>query len=296
MPSLKFQGSMVALVTPMKDGKVDEKALRQLVEWHITSGTSAIVPCGTTGESATLSHEEHHQVIKITIDQVKKRVPVMAGTGSNSTWETIDLTRHAEEAGADAALLITPYYNKPTPEGLYHHYKAVNDAVKIPLFLYNVPGRTALNMRPETVARCATLSHVVGIKEASGSLEQVAEVIEKCGDDFIVLSGEDSLTYPILTLGGKGVISVTANILPQKVAALCTAAAQEDYKKARELHYELLDLSNILFVETNPIPVKAALHLMGKIGDEIRLPLWKLSENNLPRLKDVLKSYGVLPS
>ena len=233
---MMFSGSMVAIVTPFHNGAVDEEKLRQLVKFQINKGTSAIVPCGTTGESATLTHEEHNQVVSIIVDAVGNKVPVIAGTGSNSTKEAIQLTRRAREVGADAALLITPYYNKPTQEGLFEHYKAVAETVDIPLILYNVPGRTSVNMLPQTVERLAQFDNIVGIKEASGSLSQVTEILQRCKDAITVLSGDDALTLPILAVGGKGVISVAANIIPGRMAELANLCLQGEWPKAKDLN------------------------------------------------------------
>lgn len=289
-----FEGSMVAIVTPFKDGKVDEKALRDLIEFQIKGGTQGIVPCGTTGESATLSHAEHDEVISIAVDACKGRIPVLAGTGSNSTWEAIELTRHAQKAGANGALLITPYYNKPSQEGMYQHFAAVAKETDLPIILYNVPSRTSVNMLPLTVARLAEINNIVGIKEASGSLPQISEIIALCGDEFAVLSGDDALTWPILAIGGKGVISVVANIFPDKMSALCRSAADGDMKQARALHHELRKLNEVLFIDTNPGPVKTALHLMGRIGGDLRLPLTPLSASLLESLKFVLREYSLI--
>lgn len=289
-----IQGSIVAIVTPFKDGKVDEKAFSDLIEWHIAEGTNAIVPCGTTGESATLDYEEHYNVIKIAIEVVNKRVPVIAGTGANSTEETIMMTKKAEELGADAALLVAPYYNKPTQEGLYRHYRAVAESVDLPLVLYNVPGRTAVNITPTTVARLAEFENIVAIKEASANMRQVSDIIRLCGDRITVLSGDDFTTFPLIMLGGKGVISVSANIVPAKVAQLCRLANEGKVEEARKLHYELEPLNAAMFLETNPIPVKTALSLMGKIREEFRLPLCEMSDANREKLKEVLKGYGLI--
>ena len=289
-----FEGSMVAIVTPFKNGKVDEKALRGLIEFQIAGGTQAIVPCGTTGESATLSHAEHDEVVGITVDACKGRVKVLAGTGSNSTWEAIELTHNAEKAGADGALLITPYYNKPSQEGLYGHFCTLAKETGLPIILYNVPGRTSVNMLPPTVERLAKIDNIVGIKEASGSLQQISEIIALCGQDFTVISGDDPLLWPILAIGGKGIISVTANVLPDKVSELCRAATAGDGDKARALHYELMAINDALFIETNPVPVKTALALMGKIGDELRSPLTPLVPENLEKLKTVLSEYSLI--
>lgn len=289
-----FQGSIVALVTPFKNGGIDEEALRGLIEFQIEGGTGAIVPCGTTGESATLNFEEHKRVVDITVDAVKKRVPIIAGTGGNSTSEAIELTAHAKGAGVDATLQVTPYYNKPSQEGLYRHFKAIADAVSLPQVLYNVPGRTSINMLPETVARLAELKEVVAIKEASGNLGQMAEIISLAGDKITLLSGDDNITLPVLAIGGKGVISVAANIVPADTANLVKAWEKGNIKEAKELYYRLLPLCQAMFYETNPVPVKTSLALMGKIGDEMRLPLAPMSQANLDRLKKALKDYGLI--
>ncbi len=290
-----FGGAIVAIVTPFKNGKVDEEALRQLIEEQIVAGTDGITPCGTTGESTTLSHEEHDRVIEITIDAVKKRVPVIAGTGSNSTAETLRLTRHAWEAGADGALLVCPYYNRPTQEGLYRHFQAVASEIPIPIVIYNIPGRTGTNMQPETMAKLAAeLPNIVGVKEASGSLKQMSDVIQLCRPDFDVLSGDDIFTLALLALGGKGVISVVSNVVPGDMAALVDAFAAGDLKRARELHYRMAPLMDALFIETNPIPVKTALAMMGKVQEDFRLPLCRMSEKNRETLKKAMQDYGLL--
>ena len=289
-----FQGSFVALVTPFKNGKIDEEALKNIIEFQVSNGTNGIVPCGTTGESATLSVEEHNQVVEITVQAVNGRIPVIAGSGSNSTGEAIKLTRHAKEVGANAALHITPYYNKPTQEGLYQHFKKIAGEVDIPIILYNVPGRTSVNMLPETTARLAEIKNIVGIKEATGNLQQISETIKLCGDNFSVISGDDANTLPIMAAGGNGVISVTANIAPEKISALCKSCLEGNFSDARKLHYELLDLNNIMFIETSPVPVKTSLSLMGKITGELRLPLTPLSESSLSKLKILLKKSGII--
>ena len=289
-----FKGSIVAIVTPFKNGKFDEETYRELIEFQIKNGTSAIVPVGTTGESATLNMKEHSKVIGVAIDAVNKRVPVIAGTGGNSTGEAIELTGHAKEAGADATLQVTPYYNKPTQEGLYQHFKAIADAVPLPQVLYNVPGRTGVNMLPETVARLAELPEVVAIKEASGSLGQMAEIVNLAGDKITLLSGDDNVTLPVLSLGGKGVVSVVANIVPKDSADMITAWEAGDVAKAREMFYKLLPLCQAMFFETNPIPVKTSLALMGKIADEMRLPMCPIAPANLEKLKKALKNYGLI--
>lgn len=288
-----FQGSIVALVTPFKQGELDEKAIRNLVEFHISEGTDAIVPCGTTGESATLSHEEHCRVIEIVIDQAKKRVPVIAGAGSNSTKEAIFLTEHAKKSGADAVLSITPYYNKPTQEGLFQHFKTIAEHVDIPMVLYNVPGRTGVNMLPETVVRLSKIKNIVGVKEASGSLDQAGAIIQHTDDSFDVISGEDSLTFPMMAMGAKGVISVVANVAPKKMAQMCKAVLNNNMLEARKLHYELIDLSKAVFYETNPIPAKKAVYLMGLMENEIRLPLVEMTKENTEKLKKVMEKLGI---
>ncbi len=289
-----FRGAITALVTPFRNGRLDEEAYRELIDWQIRQGVDGIVPCGTTGESATLSHEEHNRVIDIAVDEARGRVPVIAGTGSNSTAEAIRLTRHAKEAGADGALLITPYYNKPTQEGLYQHYRRVAEETKFPLILYNVPSRTGVNLLPETVARLAGIPDVVGIKEATGDLRQVSEVLEKCGDRISVLSGDDFTVLPLLCLGGRGVISVVSNVAPADMAGMVRAFNAGDLARARQLHFRLMPLARAMFLETNPVPVKTALALMGRIALEIRLPLCEMTPENRERLEGVLRSYGLL--
>jgi len=289
-----FSGSIVAIITPFKDGQVDEEAYRELIEFQIANGTRAIVPCGTTGESATLNVAEHARVIDIAVEAVNKRVPVIAGTGGNSTNEAIELTQHAKKVGADATLQVTPYYNKPTQEGLYRHFKAIAEAVPLPQVLYNVPGRTSVNMLPETVARLAELPEVVAIKEASGNLGQMAEIVRLAGDNITLLSGDDNVTLPVLSLGGKGVISVIANIVPKDSADLVTAWEEGRVADATALFYKLFPVCQAMFFETNPIPVKTSLALMGKIQDEMRLPLCPMAPGNLDRLKKVLTDYGLI--
>ena len=285
-----FAGSFVALVTPFKNGKVDEPRMADLIEWHIKSGTHGIVPCGTTGESATLSHEEHTQVVKFVVNTVKKRVPVVAGTGSNSTAEAIRLTREAREVGADGALMISPYYNRPTQEGIYQHYKAVAQAVPgFPIIFYNIPGRTGSNIEPSTMARMAEIDNIVGVKEATGSIDQVINIRLACGDKLAVLSGEDSLIFSMMSLGGKGVISTVANVAPRETAELANAGLAKQWEKAAQLQLQLIPLIRALFIETNPIPVKTALALMGKCESELRLPMVQMAEGNLAKLQEVLK-------
>ncbi|MBU0990405.1 MAG: 4-hydroxy-tetrahydrodipicolinate synthase [Proteobacteria bacterium] len=289
-----FRGSIVAIVTPFKDGRIDEESYRELIEFQIENGTSAIVPCGTTGESATLDVKEHDRVIDIAVEAVNKRVPVIAGTGGNSTSEAIALTEHAKKVGADATLQVTPYYNKPTQEGLYQHFKAIAKAVPLPQVLYNVPSRTGVNMLPETVARLAEIAEVVAIKEASGSIGQMAEIVKLAGDNITLLSGDDNLTLPVLAIGGAGVVSVVANIVPRDSADLVMAWEEGRVDEARELFYKLLPLCQAMFFETNPIPVKTALGLMGKIQDEMRLPLYPMAPANLEKLKKALSGYGLI--
>ncbi|RLC31224.1 MAG: 4-hydroxy-tetrahydrodipicolinate synthase [Deltaproteobacteria bacterium] len=289
-----FNGSIVAIVTPFRQGEVDEEAYRELIEFQIENGTSAIVPCGTTGESATLSFEEHNRVIDIAVDAVKKRVPVIAGTGGNSTREAIELTAHAKKAGVDATLQVTPYYNKPTQEGLFLHFKTIAEAVPLPQVLYNVPGRTSVNMLPETVARLARIPNIVAIKEASGNLGQMAEIMRLAGEHITLISGDDNLTLPILSIGGKGVISVVANIAPRDTADMLNAWEEGDVARARRLFFRMLPLCQAMFYETNPVPVKTALSLMGKIEEELRLPLAGMAPGNLEKLKQALRDYGIL--
>ncbi|HEU4685986.1 MAG TPA: 4-hydroxy-tetrahydrodipicolinate synthase [Nitrospira sp.] len=289
-----FTGSIVAIVTPFRKGKVDERALGDLIEWQIANGTDGIVPCGTTGESATLSHEEHHRVIKLTIEAARRRVPVIAGTGSNSTEEAISLTKHAKADGADGVLLITPYYNKPTQEGLYRHYKAVAEAVDIPQVLYNIPGRTGVNMLPSTVARLSGIRNIVGIKEGSGSVQQVSDIVQACGERVTVLSGDDPLTLPMMAVGAKGVVTVTANLVPRDMVNLVKTFVSRQIEESRRIHFRLSPLFAALFYETNPIPVKEALGLMGKIDPELRLPLCPMGAETKNQLTRVLKDMGLV--
>jgi 4-hydroxy-tetrahydrodipicolinate synthase len=289
-----FRGSIVAIVTPFKKGKIDEEKLRELVDYQIENGTDGIVPCGTTGEASTLDYEEHDRVIEIVVDESRKRVPIIAGTGSNSTQEAIEISIHAKKAGADGLLLVTPYYNKPTQEGLYLHYRAVAEAVALPQVLYNVPGRTSVNMLPATVARLADIPNIVAIKEATGSLQQASEILALCGDRIDVLSGDDFITFPLMACGGKGVISVTANIMPKEIAAMVDAFNAGNMDEARRLHLKLLKINNAMFIETNPTPVKTALGLMGKCSDEVRLPLAPMSEDNKAKLAGIMKEYGLI--
>ena len=290
-----FKGSIVAIVTPFRDDKVDEQKLRDLIEFHIKNGTSGIVPCGTTGESATLSFEEHDRVIEITVEQVKKRVPVIAGTGSNSTEEAIMLTKYAGKVGADASLQVSPYYNRPTQKGLYEHFKAIANSVDMPIILYNIASRTGVNIEPETIAKLAhDCKNIVGVKEASGNLDQMSRIKALCGKNFDLISGDDSLTLPVLSIGGTGIISVVANIVPRDVAALVNEFEKGNIQKAREIHYKLLPLIKAIFIETNPIPVKTTMGLLGMCESDLRLPMCAMSEENLEKLKRALKEYGLL--
>ena len=289
-----FEGILTALVTPFRGGEVDEPALRRLVERQIAAGVAGVVPCGSTGESATLSHAEHRRVVEIVVAAAAGRVAVVAGTGSNSTREAIERTVHARDAGADGALLLSPYYNKPTQEGIYRHYAEIARATRFPLLVYNIPGRTASNIAPETLARLAELEHVVGVKESCGNLDQIAHVVALCPSEFSVLSGDDALTLPLLAIGGRGCISTTANVAPDEMVALFAAWQRGDAAGARELHFRLLPLFDVLFCETNPIPVKAALELLGLIDGEIRLPLTPLTAPNRERLRVCLKDLGKL--
>lgn len=289
-----FKGSMTAIVTPFDKGKVDEKRFKDLIEFQIKNGTTAIVPCGTTGESATLSLEEHERVVELTVQTAAGRVQVIAGTGSNCTAEAITLTKHAKSAGADAALLITPYYNKPTQQGIYLHFKAVAEEVDLPIVLYNIASRTGVNIEPETMARLAGIKNIVAVKEASGNISQMAQIMRLCRDKFTLISGDDALTLPVLSIGGTGVISVVANIVPKETAQMIEFFEQGNLAGARELYYHLLPLVQAMFIETNPIPVKTALGMMGLIKPELRLPLCPLSPQNEEKLRDTLKRYKLI--
>lgn len=289
-----FKGSMVALVTPFRNGKVDEKVLKELVEFHIKNGTTALVPCGTTGESATLSYAEHDKVIELTVEYAKGRVPVIAGTGSNSTEEAITLTRHAKSAGAAASLQVSPYYNRPTQKGLYLHFKAIAEAVDIPIVLYNIASRTGVNIEPDTMAKLSQVKGIIGVKEASGSLEQMARIKKMCDKDFLLISGDDALTLPVMSIGGVGIISVVANIIPKDVADMCNAFEKGDLKRAEKLHYGMLDLVKAMFVETNPIPVKTAMGLMKMCDPQMRLPLCEMLPENKDKLARAMKEYKLL--
>ena len=287
-----FSGSYVALVTPLNDGKVDLDKLGELVDFHIGEGTDGLVPCGTTGESATMTPEEHEIVIRAVVERAGGKVPVLAGTGSNSTDEAIRFTRFAQDIGADGALLITPYYNKPTQAGLVQHFEAIARNTSLPLVLYNVPSRTGVNMLPPAVIECSKLPNVIGIKEASGSVDQTVEILR--GSDLAILSGDDSLTLPLMSVGATGVISVAANVAPRMVADMVRFANNGDFAAARELHMKLFPLFDILFVETNPIPAKAAMVLQNRVGPELRLPMTQLSEKHMPALKRIMTEVGLL--
>lgn len=294
-----FRGSIVAIVTPFcdKGGKltIDEKKLKELIEFQIKNGASGIVPCGTTGESATLTFAEHERVIEITIKQVNRRIPVIAGTGSNSTEEAIMLTKQAAISGADASLQVSPYYNRPTQKGLYEHFKAIAKSVDIPIILYNIISRTGVNIEPETIARLAVdCKNIVAVKEASANLEQMSRIKQLCPKNFILLAGDDALTLPILAIGGKGIISVVANIVPKDVANLVREFEKGNIKKAQEIHYKLLPLIRAMFIETNPIPVKTALGLLGMCEPCLRLPMSAMQPENLEKVKIALKDYGLL--
>ena len=292
---MHFQGALTALVTPFRNNQIDEEKYREHIEDQIARGINGLVPCGTTGESATMSHEEHKQAIQICVDEAKGRVPVVAGAGSNNTREAIELTTFAKQAGADGTLHITPYYNKPTQAGVVAHFQAIAREVPIPMVVYNVPGRTGLNVLPQTMAQLKkSVPEVVGVKEASGNIKQMSEVIEQCGPEFTVLAGDDFVVLPLLSMGGKGVISVLSNLLPDKMAGLCSAYAQKDLDKAKSLHFELAPLSRAMFLETNPIPVKTSLALMGRMELNLRLPLVPMHPDNEAKLKEELTQAGLL--
>ncbi len=289
-----FEGIYTALITPFRQGEIDEEALRAHVERQIEAGIDGLVPCGSTGESATLSHVEHRQVVEIVIDAAAGRVPVIAGTGSNSTREAIEFTAHARDAGAEGALLLSPYYNKPTQEGIYAHYATIAEETGLPLIVYNIPGRTSSNIEAATIGRLARLPGIVGVKEASGNIDQMAHIIAMSPPDFTVLSGDDCMALPLLSIGGKGVISTTSNIAPRRVMEIVTRFQAGDIAGARKVHYELLPLFDALFCETNPIPIKAACSALGWCDTEIRLPLTQIDDANLERLKIVMKDLGIL--
>jgi 4-hydroxy-tetrahydrodipicolinate synthase len=288
-----FQGSYVAIVTPFRNGRIDEPALARLIEMHVSAGTDGIVPCGTTGESPTLTHEEHDRMVELTVKLVNGRMKVMAGTGSNNTAEAVRLSKAAEKAGADACLVINPYYNKPTQRGLYEHFKTVANAVKIPIIVYNIQSRTAVNIATPTLADLAKIPNIVGVKEASGDLAQMSDVAVSCGPNFAILSGDDALTLPLLSVGGHGVISVVANIIPRDVKEMISAYNSGNTARATELHKKMFPLVKAMFVETNPIPVKTALAMMGLVAPEFRLPLTPMEEANQNKLREAMITYGL---
>jgi len=290
-----LRGSGVAIITPFsKEGLIDEKALRRLVDFQITNGTDFIIPCGTTGESATMNGDERKQVIQIVIDQAKKRVPIIAGTGTNDTAASIQYSMDAEKLGADGVLLVGPYYNKPTQEGYYQHFKTIASAISIPAILYNVPGRTSGNIEPKTILRLSEIKTIIGVKEASANFGQFMEILKNRPKDFLVLSGDDALTLPMMPLGADGVISVAANQIPKAMHEIVKYSLEGNFAKAREIHYRYLDLMNMNFVESNPIPVKYALVLMGMIEENYRLPLVPMAEGNKQKMKELLQKLGII--
>ena len=293
--SQRFHGSFVAMVTPFRNGKVDEAKLKELVELHVTNGTDGLIPCGTTGEAPSLSHDEHHRVVELVIEAARGRIRVVPGTGSYSTSDAIEMTKHAGRAGAAGALVVNPYYNKPTQEGLYRHFRAVAESVAIPVLVYNIQSRTAVNVETATLARLVRdVKNIVGVKEASGSLDQMSQVIAACGPDFSVLSGDDNITLPLLAIGGSGVVSVIANIVPRETADLVHAALEGDWKRARDLHYRLFPLARAAFLETNPIPIKEMMAMAGMLEPEFRLPMCRMSDANREKLRAILKPYGLI--
>lgn len=289
-----FSGAMTAIVTPFRDGKIDYESLQRIVDFQLANGVTGLVPCGSTGESATLTHDEHIEVVRFVVGQVKGRVPVIAGTGSNSTHEAVALTRRARDAGANAALLISPYYNKPTQEGIYQHYRTIAESVGLPLIVYNIPGRTGSKIEATTMARLAEVEHIVGLKEATGSLDEPQEVIRLCGDRIEVYGGDDSLTLPIMAVGAVGVISVVSNVMPREWAEVVAACRANDWTAARERNYRMLPLMRALFSETNPIPVKAAMSMLGYCRDELRLPLLPMSDAPRARLRGIMQDLGLV--
>jgi len=291
---MMFTGAFTALVTPFRDGQLDAEAFAKHIDNQIDGGIDGVVPCGTTGEASTMSHDEHVEVVRLTVQHVNGRVPVIAGSGSNSTSEAVGLTERVKKAGANACLMITPYYNKPTQEGLYRHFSTVAQQVDIPVILYNVPGRTGVNMLPETVARLALIPNIVGLKDATGDLKQASYTRQLVPDDFTLLSGEDALVYPFMAIGGQGVISVTSNIAPGEMARMCRSFREGNIRESLALHHRLLGLCDAMFVETSPIPVKGALAMMGKIRNELRLPLVPLSEKGTARVRQALEDFGLL--
>ncbi len=291
-----LKGAFTALVTPFRQGRFDSEAMKKHIEFQIANGIDGLVPCGTTGEASTLSHDEHVEVVRFTVEQAKGRVPVIAGSGSNSTSEALELTKRIKAAGVDACLMITPYYNKPTQEGLFRHFSTVADQVDVPIVLYNVPGRTGVNLLPETVGRLARIPNIIGLKDAGGDLKQTSYTCQMVPDDFVILSGEDALVYPLMAIGGQGVISVVSNIAPREMSTMCRRFLDGDIREASALHHRLLPLSDAMFVETSPIPVKGALAMMGRMQNEFRLPLVSLSENASAKVKKALEDFGILES
>ncbi len=290
-----FQGSFVALVTPFKNNKVDEEKLRELVEFHINNGTDGLVPCGTTGESPTLSYEEHNRVIEVVVKQTKNRIPVIAGTGANSTAETLELSHHAKTVGADALLLVVPYYNKPTQKGLIEHYSHIAKIINLPIIIYNIPGRTGVNMLPETIIKIADKhKNVIGVKEASGNIDQASDLVRLSNSKLDIFSGDDSLTLPIMSVGGKGVVSVIANIIPRDVHDMCASWFKGDFNTAQKLHLKMFSLVKTLFIETNPIPIKTAMGILKLCSDSLRLPLSSMEESNKEKLCQAMKDYGLI--
>jgi 4-hydroxy-tetrahydrodipicolinate synthase len=292
--SIALSGAFTALITPFRAGEIDVSALRRLVEFQIAQGINGLVPCGTTGESVTLTEAEHDRVIEIVVDQTAGRVPVIAGTGGNNTATTIERTRRAQTADADAALIVTPYYNKPTQEGMLRHYTAIVEATTLPILLYNVPGRTGVNLLPETVAQLSTIPNIAAIKEASGNLDQVSQILISVPSDFTLLSGDDSLTLPIMSVGGQGVISVLSNIAPASVVELVDACLEGDFIKARDIHLRIFDLCRAMFIENNPTAVKSAAAMLGICSDEVRLPLTEMGESNRRRLAETFGRAGLV--
>ncbi len=288
-----FEGLYVAIVTPFKDGKIDEDAYKKLIDTHAEAGTDGIVPCGTTGESPTLTPEEQEHLIGLTVKFADKRMKVMAGTGSNSTAEAVEYTKAAEKAGADAALVVNPYYNKPTQKGLYKHFKQAAESVKIPIIIYNIKSRTAVNVEVPTMVELSKIENIKGVKEASGDLSQMTEVVRQCGPEFDVLSGDDALTLPLLSVGGKGVVSVAGNFIPKDIKEMINAYKSGDVKKATELNQKIFSVVKGMFLETNPIPVKAAMEILGMTGGEIRMPLTAMEGDNLDKLRKILTDYGL---
>lgn len=292
--STMFKGVFTALITPFSDGKLDEAAFSKFVNWQIEEGINGLVPCGTTGESPTLDHDEHNKVITLCVEAAAGRVPVMAGAGSNSTAESLSMAQHAKKVGADALLIASPYYNKPTPEGVYQHYKAINDAVDLPIFIYNIPGRSVIDISDEQIARIAELKNVVGLKDATGDLARISTLRQHVSDDFIQLSGEDGTTLAFNAQGGQGVISVTANIFPSKCVALQDAFFAGNWAEALKIHDELTPLHNAMFCETSPIPAKYAASLLGKCSDELRLPLVPPADVSKDKVKAALQNAGLI--